>query len=272
MKQQLDYHLPHQNSEKYPAASCKDFLQKHPHAPSGYYWIATSGEPVKIYCAMDTICGSQTGGWMKVVDLDMRNTSHTCPSGLSLITSPKRLCDKTGYGCASNNYNVYGIRYSHVCGRIVAYQKGSPASFYYTGHGIDTTTYVYGISLTHSQPRKHIWTFAGARDETNSHTRWQCRCVHPDFASNPVPSYVGSDYFCDTGAATSPYPTNTLYTDDPLWDGKGCGSSSTCCSFNNPPWFIKDLPSNTSENIEMRVCYPAGGGTTPIEIAEIYVQ
>jgi hypothetical protein len=81
-----------------------------------------------------------------------------------------------------------------------------------------------------------------------------------------VPAYVGNDYFCDT--ALTRYTRNGLYTDDPLWDGKGCGTTSTCCSFNNPPWFAKDLPSPTADNIEMRVWY----GNTPIETVEIYIQ
>ena len=276
IKLQLDYHFPAppQNSEESPAASCKDFLQKNAHAPSGNYWIATSGEPVKMYCAMDTVCGSQTGGWMKVINLDMRNTSHTCPSGLSLISSPKRLCDKPESGCANNIYDIQGIQYSRVCGRIVGYQKLSPAAFYYHTTPIDSTKYVYGVSLTHGwDPRKHIWSFAGGRDESTDITyrQWQCPCANPALSSLAVPGYVGSDYFCDT--AQSIYSSSpALRTADPLWDGKGCGAGNTCCSFNNPPWFIKDLPSTTTDNIEMRVCYPNTGGTTPIEIAEIYIQ
>ena len=41
---------------------------------------------------------------------------------------------------------------------------------------------------------------------------------------------------------------------DPLWDGKGCGPTNTCCSFNTPPWFVKDLSSATTDNIEMHGC------------------
>ena len=28
---------------------------------------------------------------------------------------------------------------------------------------------------------------------------------------------------------------------DPVWDGMGCSSTSTCCTFNSPPWFTKNL-------------------------------
>ena len=64
-----------------------------------------------------------------------------------------------------------------------------------------------------------------------------------------------------------------FYPNDPLWDGQGCGTS-TCCTFSNPPWFCKQLPQATTDDIEIRLC-----GTyyesvtqedTPIELMEIY--
>ncbi len=39
-----------------------------------------------------------------------------------------------------------------------------------------------------------------------------------------------------------------------LWDGAGCGPLNTCCTLNNPPWFYKELPEPTTNDIEMRVC------------------
>ncbi len=45
---------------------------------------------------------------------------------------------------------------------------------------------------------------------------------------------------------------------DPLWDGAGCGPLNTCCTFNNPPWFYKELPEPTTDDIEMRVCQDHG--------------
>ena len=64
------------------------------------------------------------------------------------------------------------------------------------------------------------------------------------------------------------------YSDDPLWDGKGCGPTSTCCSFNNPPWFCKQLPQSTNADLEMRLCgagYPESQNTL-IELIEIYIK
>ena len=47
-----------------------------------------------------------------------------------------------------------------------------------------------------------------------------------------------------------------LYTKDPLWDGKGCGTHETiCCSVPGLPWFHRDYGNvTTTDYIELRVC------------------
>ena len=222
---------------------------------------------------------------MRVANIDMTNTSQNCPSGLNLTSSPKRLCDitSTSTGCVSNDFDIHGVQYSHICGRVIGYQKSVPAAFHLRSRGIDAE-YVYGVSLTHGQsPRQHIWTFAGARDESSSGiSRYRCPCVNPNLNPTPtLPSFIGNDYFCDTTLETLytslPNYANFLHVSDPLWDGEGCGPTSTCCYDPqwkvNPPWFVKTLSSPTSDDIEMRLCAPNGGAfTTPIEIVELYVQ
>ena len=132
--------------------------------------------------------------------------------------------------------------------------------------------YVNGISLTHGSPRKHIWTFATALKEvTTSYPDGLCPCtnVH-NTMTIPIPPYVGSDYFCDTASET--IAQIKFYPDDPLWDGQGCGRLNTCCSFNNPPWFMKELPSSTSEDIEMRLCAgPRSHEDINFEVVELFV-
>ncbi len=277
IKQQLNYHLPPPsqlgNKDK-PANSCIDLHKTNPKASSGYYWIKqSSGSPVRVYCSMSGTCGNETGGWMRVANIDMRNTSQSCPSGLTLVSS-KRVCDITSTGCVNKIFSVQGFQYIKVCGKIIGYHKRIPTAFYYQGRSIEID-YVSGVSLTHGQnPRKHIWTFAGASDETSNDYNYKCPCINTALTSSQVPSFVGNDYFCDTAYSSSfanysPYP---LQVNDPLWDGKGCGRTNTCCSFNSPPWFIKQLPSHTKDYIEMRVCNPGGNGSTPLEIIELYVQ
>jgi len=88
----------------------------------------------------------------------------------------------------------------------------------------------------------------------------------------PIPPYVGSDYFCDT--ASENHWQFRFYPDDPLWDGQGCGRLNMCYSFNNPPWFTKELPSLIRDNIEMRLCanYGRTDEDMPVEVIKLYVQ
>ena len=260
-----------------PAPSCKDLYDTRD-ASSGYYWIGEVGSAVRVYCNMSLTCGDVTGGWMRVANIDMTNSSQNCPSGLTLITSPKRVCDITSTGCVSTEFDVHGVQYSHICGRVIAYHNIVPISFHYQSRGIDAD-YVYGVSLTHGQnPREHIWTFAGASDESTISPSFKCPCINTNINPPPtVPSFIGSDYFCDT--ALSVYFNNVpraFEAADPLWDGEGCGSTNTCCYDPhrevNPPWFVKTLSSPTSDNIEMRMCRPGTDGSTPFEIVEFYVQ
>ena len=229
---------------------------------------------------------------MQVAKLNMTNSSHQCPPGTRLradllASHNKRLCgiNFDGTGCSFTTFDIHGIGYTQVCGKIIAYQYGSPDAF---GHNNVTTrnnhidnNYVDGISLTHGyNPRKHIWTFAGALDEVGIFRLWKgyCPCInilYPASSSQP-PSFVGNDYFCDTGS-TNQFDF-VFYPDDPLWDGAGCGVNNTCCSLNNPPWFLKQLPSNTTDDIEMRMCRdnPLHNGSidegTPIEVLELYIH
>ena len=294
IQRQLDYHLPFEvlnNSRDNPGESCKSLYAKHPDAQSGHYWIKVPGssEPVRVYCRMmDGTTDNLTGGWMRVAYIDMKNSSHQCPNGLTLTTrssEPRRVCDTTSYSlCVSNLFTAHGVEYSHVYGRIIAYQNRVPAAFVYRNSNFAGNfnelddLYVFGVSLTHGQnPRKHIWTFAGASDESSSDPGRKCPCTNTQISSNSsikIPSFIGSDYFCDTALSLRYINYNyELYPDDPLWDGQGCGSTSTCCSLpNKPPWFTKNLPTSTTDDIEMRYCKPANDGSTPIEVVELYVQ
>ena len=66
--------------------------------------------------------------------------------------------------------------------------------------------------------------------------------------------------------------TYHFYPDDPLWDGQDCRTSSTCCSFNTPPYFTKLLPNPTTDDIEARICQKDNNDDSPVELVELYVQ
>jgi hypothetical protein len=163
-----------------------------------------------------------------------------------------------------------------VRGRIRGYQVGSTDAFQSSAQGINGQ-YVAGVSLTHGAAgrRQHIWTFAAGISEgtTGVHPNDACPC---DTAPpSVVPAFVGNDYFCESGlhsAWSGQY--GVFFPDDVLWDGQNCTSTSTCCQFNNPPWFTKNLPTATTDDIELRICTPnsLSNADDPLELIELYVQ
>ena len=265
----------------HPAASCKEILQLAPQSPSGLYWIrGTDNGPKRMYCDLERSCKGVAGGWMRVASINMTDTNNSCPVGLRTLTSPRRRCamDTDGPGCSSAVLPVEGIQYSQVCGMIIGYQDKSPDAFhrFIIGQNTIDSNYVDGISITHGQsPRKHIWTFAAALHEDNSAEAAPKTCACTNTSTDQYtasPSFVGNDYFCDTGSAN--YFQYIFYGDDPLWDGAGCGQYSTCCDWNSPPWFRKQLSTSTSDDIEMRMCadQPLNDEDINFEALELYVQ
>ena len=217
-------------------------------------------------------CNRTTKGWMRVANLDMTDPNQTCPTAFSLrtrTTPPLRTCGRSVFGCTRAIFPTFGIEYSHVCGRIVAYQDGSPDGFFSSNSLTIDDTYVDGISVTHGQsPRQHIWTFAAALDELSS----TCPCINSEIETGFAPSFINQDYFCDTGSRDR--FQHIFYPDDPLWDGQGCGRASTCCQFNNPPWFCKQLPQPTTDDIELRMCFGSGvtDEDTPLELIQLFIN
>ena len=255
--------------------SCKDLPQG---SPSRFYYILTdSSGVIRVYCDSSvTNCSCDaSGGWMRVANLDMTDPTQQCPDGFKLTNRtepPLRTCGRpAGHrdGCVSTTFPVYGIEYSRVCGRIVGYQFGSPSGFDTLENSIDSD-YIAGISLTHGLPRQHIWSFVNAQNElTNFEV---CPCIQNN--TDSVPLFVGSDYFCDSAVRGSSTTEGIYHPDDPLWDGEGCGSTSTCCEFNNPPWFCKQLPQPTTDDIEFRLCENTDSihDDSPFEFVQLHIN
>ena len=168
-----------------------------------------------------------------------------------------------------------------MCGRIIAYQLGTPEAF--AGflsqyqYSIEDV-YVDGISITYGQyPRNHIWTFAAARGTISIHN---CPCSTNATLDVHVPPFINGDYFCEREITTD---SNLGFIDsNPLWDSSGCTDFSTCCEFNNPPWFCKwlckQLPEPTTDDIEIRIMGYVWHNNflesedTPVQFIEVLVQ
>ena len=117
--------------------------------------------------------------------------------------------------------------------------------------------YVSGVSLAHGQVcnRQHLWTYAaGISEQENGYSACPCDSLS---IRTLAPDFIGLDYICEsrvnTGTLRSMF-NNHLFVDDPLWDGEGCTPNSTCCQFNNPPWFTRNLRNPTTDDIKLRLC------------------
>ena len=270
--------------ETSPAASCFYIHLMDPFAPSDYYWVKSmSGSALRVYCDMKRSCGGITGGWTRLANVDFSNASVPCPAGLVASNDAGiRTCgiESSTPICVSVMLPSSSVVYTHVCGRVNAYQYGSTDAFYRSTAGLSIdNNYVDGVSLTYgSLPRKHIWTFAAALDDTLPSTASSCECMTSNDENvtqnfTPSPSFVGQDYFCATGSHAGRGMNFIFYESDILWDGVGCVPNSMCCSFNGPPWFYKQLPSATTEDIEMRVCCDEDESEdVSLTNVEIYVQ
>ena len=228
-------------------------------------------------------CSCGNPEWTRVAYLNMSDPNQQCPSNWSLTTTPVRGCGRLSTyrrSCDSVVYPVNGRTYSSVCGRVNAYQSDVGSAFY-TQTNDTEVAYVSGVSITHGLPgsRQHIWTFAAALgDNCTDFINHLCPCSNVNLTwPYQVPSFIGNDYFCESGhhgAGGDCYGGNTYYPDDPLWDGQNCAPSSTCCELNNPPWFCKTLPQPTSDDLEIRQCHAYTGGDedTLISLIDIYMK
>ena len=217
-------------------------------------------------------CSGSTG-WRRVAYLNMSDPSQQCPPVWQEYTTPHRVCGRrsTGGSCEGLTYSTGSEQYDQVCGRIIGYQLATPSLFTGTTRSIDTY-YLDGVSVTHGSPRQHIWSFGGGLDEVNS--QYSCTCVTGSTSGNRIPSFVGQNYFCESGITQWDGRFVFWPNGDPLWDGQGCGPTSSCCTFNSPPWFNVTLSSPTTDGIEVRICgdQAIADEDTPIQLIELYVK
>ena len=268
-----------------PAQSCEDVARSKPYQLPSYQWIKNSTfHPVMVYCTATTQCSSCSQGdvgWMRIANFDMSDPNQDCPQGFKQFSTPTRSCGRTlsRGGCQSMHFKTQGVEYSKVCGRVIGYQVGSTSGFYTPRlPNVIDNAYIEGVSVTHgSSPRKHIWSFATAlQSVTGSHGPIHvCPCaISNSQMGQYIPSFVGNDYFCDSGNHATSTSVSTVYSSDPLWNGHGCSGRDACCTFNNPPWFCKQLPQPTTDDIEVRVCADeaANNEDSPIRLVELYTK
>ena len=276
----------------YTGSSCEDIFKISPETSdnSGYYRINNNQWT---YCNMSTInvmgdyistCAGVGGGWKRIINIDI-GVGDNCPGNWRKDTqfgvSFCRVASDDSYACSSARFSTNGMSYQRVCGRARGYQKGYTLGFY----GSDNSTqldnnrsidedYVSGLSITYSSsPRQHIWTFASGfseTDKTGSHNR-NCPCSI--YSGSYPSSFVGSNYYCESGSVFRPDSGNNYYFNDTLWDRTSC-TGGTCCSDTTQPWFHHLLNQVTQDDIEARICTrgPYSYRSTLIDQLELYIQ
>ena len=185
----------------------------------------------------------------------MKDLGQNCPGNWTLSESNSmRTCGKKTEKntCDSLVISTHGQTYQSVRGRVRAYQFGTPDAFKVTsiGPSIDNP-YVDGISITHGQnPREHIFTlavgvvpyFPGEGD------RKMYTCPNTGYG-HPQPAFVAEKYFCSSGASRVDVRSGMLLSDTPLWtDGVNCDECM------RPRTFCVNLPEQTIEDLELRIC------------------
>ena len=260
-----------------------DILGCNSSASSGYYQIQTAnGGLEQVYCDMEGVnCGGE-GGWTRVFRLNMTDPSSQCPTGFSLTTQDGvRFCTRsnTAAGYTGMDTDNYGHNYTQVCGFVRGYAFHTPDAFGITGRSSSeplSGNYVDGVSITYGTPPNHLWTYAAGLTEEAEYISIKCACpCNTNGEKSNVPSYVGSDYYCESSALDGAAVTSQWYTADPLWDGMQCGGNEgPCCTSPTLPWFSRNMLSPTNDDILMRVCLdqPSGDENIGLERVEIYIK
>ena len=223
-------------------------------------------------------CGN--GLWRRVAFLNMSDPQQQCPSAWRLYsTNGVRACGRPVTSLPTCPAVIYttGRQYNRVCGRIIGYQVATPGAFHvvYTGRppsGLDDV-YIDGVSVTHGNPRSHIWTFAAGVTEGTyvGGAGPDCPCSRP--GATQAPGYIGNNYYCESGNSANSGILGYLYSSDPLWDGLQC-EGQCCGNGKSPPWFSIQLPNPTMDDIEVRICgdESTNNEDTPLGLIEIYVS
>ena len=257
--------------------SCEGILRQWPNSPSGYYNIASNNGSVhQVYCHMESLCNS-SGGWMRIANLNMTE-GGSCPDGFRMysdggVYACGRPATSSG-SCVGTIFSSSGIKYSQVCGKVIGYQVGWTDGSERSNSSIKNninTYYADGVSVTHGSPRKHIWSLICGTDGI-----YDTKCPCSSHGTSPAPSFVGFDYYCESGYQGNSNPTfGALYASDYLWDGKDCGTSEAgCCHRSLIPWFYKSIGYYTTDYIEMRICCDEGTNDEDVAVEqyELYVK
>ena len=221
---------------------------------------------------------------MRIANVDMRNNHSQCPPGLVYnVTEGRRLCHKLSLapGCSSSMFSTLGVEYSRVCGKVIGYQ-------YLFTDQMDLVHPELDLDCTKPMSMELASSHMAHQDNMSGlllqlmmkhlilDIMQSVLVAHVLIRLSPLLestlSFVGNDYYYENGSRMR--SEDRYYFDDPLWDGEGCeGENNECCD-RGGPWFCKQLPQPTQDDIEMRVCLNSffQDEDVVLEQIEFYIQ
>ena len=131
-----------------------------------------------------------------------------------------------------------------------------------------------GVIVSHGAQYDYIWSYVGGLTETGNREN-NCPCSVGE--GTAPPTTIGDNYYCESGNPMDTIDVQShLYNMDQLWDGQQCDHEGTCCTPSGNkslPWFSVELPTPTTDIIEVSICCDQSttDEDTPVELIEIYV-
>lgn len=207
-------------------------------------------------------------GWVEVARFEA-NATNSCPGGWEKRAEDPPHCRLPNPGCFLASYEAHSVKYRHVCGRLLGYQIGKTTAFFpsVTSSVRIDDPYLDGVSITRgSSPKEHVWSFAAGISSDADNPDYRCPCAPNTEAS--APSYVGSNYFCNS-AVSGPANFRTIYSENPLWDAQGCSPGDPCCMHNQ--YFFAELPEESCEPLDVRLCL-SGTDEDRVNVGVSYIE
>ena len=234
-----------------PCADCLDILTAYPSATDGSYDIDPDGDgtTTSVECDMTT----DGGGWTQLADYDF--SADSCP-GDWMGTGSYCYRNASGSSAMSATIDSLEIDYGEVLARIEAYQYHSMDAFGQSrsSYTIDDD-YVDGLSLTVDDgtgSREHVYSWAIGLTP-GYYSTYDC----PADGGESPPSFVGSDYTCETA--------NTASTWTATWYSTALFGST---------WAQVTLSATTTQDLEARLMSNQESSNEDIGVAEfeLYVR
>ena len=158
-----------------------------------------------LHCSVPQHRSSEAGERLKELITYTQNSIRFCSSSI------------LGIGYTSVNFLTYGVPFTQVCGRALGYQYGHTDAFR-TVNSSNDSYYVEGLSVTHSIPKNHIWTFASWLSKQH---KYDGNCPRSHFCGRHAPSFVLCRWRLLLRIRES-----VVYWWPILWDPQGCTSGA----------------------------------------------